>query len=204
MNIAAMVESIGAAGVVLVGVAAAAVYLCAKNVMVLGWSGWVFHRHIAAITEEPARLDPVIGARSGNPLIRIFSEAVRPGPRGANDRRAELAFLCHKHLGKINRSMTLLRLISVISPLLGLLGTVAGMIQTFDAVAMVGGNTGVRVADGIRQALITTQFGLVVAVPGVFGLARLQRMARHTQVVMAECRTHVLQALETGPGGAGA
>ena len=165
MNIAAMVESIGAAGVVLVGVAAAAVYLCAKNVMVLGWSGWVFHRHIAAITEEPARLDPVIGARSGNPLIRIFSEAVRPGPRGANDRRAELAFLCHKHLGKINRSMTLLRLISVISPLLGLLGTVLGIFKVFRIVGAQSVVNPAMLANGIWEALTTTILGLAITVP---------------------------------------
>jgi biopolymer transport protein ExbB len=70
------------------------------------------------------------------------------------------------------------------------------MIQTLDAVATVGGNTGTRVAAGISQALITTQFGLVVAVPGVFGLARLQRMLRNAEVVMAECRSHALQCLE--------
>ncbi|NLG35889.1 MAG: MotA/TolQ/ExbB proton channel family protein [Lentisphaerae bacterium] len=165
MNITVMVESIGAAGVVLVGVAAAAVYLCAKNVIVLGWSGWVFHRHIAAITEDPARLDPVTGARSGNPLIRIFSEAVRPGARGANDRRAELAFLCHKHLGKINRSMTLLRLISVISPLLGLLGTVLGIFKVFRIVGAQSVVNPAMLANGIWEALTTTILGLSITVP---------------------------------------
>jgi len=165
MNITVMVESIGAAGVVLVGVAAAAVYLCAKNVIVLGWSGWVFHRHIAAITEDPARLDPVTGARSGNPLIRIFSEAVRPGTRGANDRRAELAFLCHKHLGKINRSMTLLRLISVISPLLGLLGTVLGIFKVFRIVGAQSVVNPAMLANGIWEALTTTILGLSITVP---------------------------------------
>lgn len=165
MDITVIVESIGAAGVVLVGVAAAAVYLCAKNVIVLGWSGWVFHRHIAAITEDPARLDPVTGARSGNPLIRIFSEAVKPGPRGANDRRAELAFLCHKHLGKINRSMTLLRLISVISPLLGLLGTVLGIFKVFRIVGAQSVVNPAMLANGIWEALTTTILGLAITVP---------------------------------------
>ena len=55
-------------------------------------------------------------------------------------------------------------------------------------------------AAGISQALITTQFGLIVAVPGVFGLARLQRMVRNAQIVMAKCRSHALQALEHGTG----
>jgi len=98
----------------------------------------------------------------------------------------------------LKRDLVILAALTAIAPLLGLLGTVVGMIQTFDAVATVGGNTGIRVADGISQALITTQFGLVVAVPGIFSIARLKRMLRNTQVVMAECRSHVLQTLEQG------
>jgi biopolymer transport protein ExbB len=96
----------------------------------------------------------------------------------------------------LRRDVVVLAALTAIAPLLGLLGTVMGMIETFDAVAALGGNTGTRVAAGISQALITTQFGLVVALPGVFGLARLQRMVRNAHVVMAECRSHVLQCLE--------
>lgn len=102
----------------------------------------------------------------------------------------------------LSRDLVVLAALTAVAPLLGLLGTVMGMIQTFDAVATFGGNTGARVAAGISQALITTQFGLVVAVPGVFGLARLQRMVRQAEVVMAECRSHVLQALDPGAEGA--
>lgn len=82
MDLQGLYDSIGAAGVALVGVAAAAIYLCVKNAVALGWMGWGFHRHIAALTRDPARLDTETGARSGNPLIRIFSEAVRAGEAG--------------------------------------------------------------------------------------------------------------------------
>jgi hypothetical protein len=75
------------------------------------------------------------GARAGNPLIRIFSEAVQAGCLGHDALRAELAFRFHKHFRKVNRAMTLLRLISVISPLLGLLGTVLGISKVFRVIA---------------------------------------------------------------------
>jgi len=101
-------------------------------------------------------------------------------------------------LSLLQRDLVVLAMLTAVAPLLGLLGTVMGMIQTFDAVATISGNTEVRVAAGISRALITTQFGLVVALPGIFGLARLQRMLSNAQVVMAECRTHVLQALDPG------
>ena len=95
----------------------------------------------------------------------------------------------------LQRDFILVAAFTAVAPLLGLLGTVIGMIETFDAVASVTGNTGSRVAGGISQALITTQFGLVVALPGVFGLARLHRMERHIEVLMATCRVHAIAAV---------
>ena len=165
MDYSRIYDNIGAAGAALVAVAAIAAYLCAKNAVYLTWIGWVFRRHIAALGRDPARLDAEAGARAGNPLIRIFSEAVRPAYRGANDLRAELAFLFHKHFRKVNRAMTLLRLASVISPLLGLLGTVLGITKVFRA---IGAQTAVNpavLANGIWEALTTTIIGLAITVP---------------------------------------
>ena len=95
----------------------------------------------------------------------------------------------------MGRDFQMLATLTAVAPLLGLLGTVMGMIDTFDAVSTAGGETGARVASGISRALITTQFGLVVALPGVFGLARLQRLLKHLDTHMAECRTHTLMIL---------
>lgn len=101
----------------------------------------------------------------------------------------------------LKKDIIVLAALTAAAPLLGLLGTVAGMIQTFDAVSAISGNTGARVAAGISQALITTQFGLVVAVPGIFGAARLQRMFNTTRSLMAECRIYLLAALENAEKG---
>ncbi len=54
------------------------------------------------------------------------------------------------------------------APLLGLLGTVTGMISTFDVMAQFGTGNAKAMASGISEALITTQTGLFVAVPGLF------------------------------------
>ncbi|NCA82370.1 MAG: MotA/TolQ/ExbB proton channel family protein [Opitutae bacterium] len=158
-------DYIGASGVALVAVAAIATYLCVKNAVYLTWIGWAFHRHIAGLVRDSARLDAEAGARAGNPLIRIFSEAVRPARWGANDLRAELAFLFHKHFRKVNRAMTLLRLISVISPLLGLLGTVLGISKVFRVIASQTVANPALLANGIWEALITTIIGLTITVP---------------------------------------
>jgi biopolymer transport protein ExbB len=95
-------------------------------------------------------------------------------------------------LRTLNRDTILLAALTAVAPLLGLLGTVTGMITTFDAVSIISGDTGTRVADGISQALITTQFGLVIAVPGVFGTARLRRLYRTAESALAECRVLAL------------
>ena len=79
-------------------------------------------------------------------------------------------------LAGLRRDFVILEGLVAAAPLLGLLGTVGGMIVTFDAVSCMSGETGAGVASGVSRALITTQFGLVVAIPGLFGLARLHRI----------------------------
>jgi biopolymer transport protein ExbB len=66
---------------------------------------------------------------------------------------------------KLERFLTTLALLAAISPLLGLLGTVTGMIQTFNIITQVGTGDPTMMAGGISEALLTTQFGLVTAIP---------------------------------------
>lgn len=66
---------------------------------------------------------------------------------------------------KITRNVTLIQVISVVAPLLGLLGTVVGMITTFQAITLFGAGDPKTMAGGISQALVTTVLGLVVAIP---------------------------------------
>jgi biopolymer transport protein ExbB len=77
-----------------------------------------------------------------------------------------------------------------------LLGTVIGMVSTFDAVADTFGNTSLQVSEGISQALITTQCGLVVGIPGLFGTARVRRLMDHARVRLGQCRIHLVFSLD--------
>jgi biopolymer transport protein ExbB len=65
------------------------------------------------------------------------------------------------------------------APLLGLLGTVTGMISTFDVMAQFGTGNARAMASGISEALITTQTGLFIAVPGLFMGNFLRRRAEN-------------------------
>jgi biopolymer transport protein ExbB len=73
-----------------------------------------------------------------------------------------------KQMPYLERGMNFLALCGAVAPLLGLLGTVTGMIQTFKVITDVGTGDPAMMADGISVALLTTQFGLIVAVPIMF------------------------------------
>ncbi|MEJ2041003.1 MAG: MotA/TolQ/ExbB proton channel family protein [Desulfosarcinaceae bacterium] len=86
---------------------------------------------------------------------------------------------------RINRSLTdhlaVIGVLAAIAPLLGLLGTVSGMITTFDVLALFGTGNAKAMAGGISEALITTQTGLLVAIPGLYMKGFLDRRARNLQ-----------------------
>ncbi len=83
--------------------------------------------------------------------------------------RTRQEFEASRHIGTII-------ILAAVAPLLGLLGTVSGMITTFDVISQFGTGNARALASGISEALITTQSGLVVAVPGLFlGVLLLRR-----------------------------
>ncbi len=73
--------------------------------------------------------------------------------------------------------LTLLGVLAAIAPLLGLLGTVMGMVTTFNVLAVHGTGNARAVAAGISEALVTTQTGLMIAIPGIYMKNILERKA---------------------------
>lgn len=73
-----------------------------------------------------------------------------------------------KETPALERFLTLIKVIAAISPLMGLLGTVTGMINTFQAMTLFGTGDPKLMAGGISQALVTTVLGIVVALPTLF------------------------------------
>ncbi len=76
----------------------------------------------------------------------------------------ELYYKQERHLGWLG---PVILVIAAVSPLLGLLGTVTGMISTFDVINIVGAGDPQMLSGGISEALVTTQFGLIVAIPAL-------------------------------------
>ncbi|MFP4672884.1 MAG: MotA/TolQ/ExbB proton channel family protein, partial [Desulfohalobiaceae bacterium] len=84
---------------------------------------------------------------------------------------------------RINRSLedylSLIGSLAAVAPLLGLLGTVIGMLITFDVISMFGTGNAKALAGGISEALITTQTGLLVAIPGMYMKGFLDKRAQN-------------------------
>lgn len=78
---------------------------------------------------------------------------------------------------RLEHGLTMIGVLAAIAPLLGLLGTVLGMIGTFNTIAIFGTGNARAMAGGISQALITTQTGLLIAIPGLYMRNFLQRRA---------------------------
>tara|TARA_R110002094_G_scaffold1862_4_gene7815 strand:+ start:12461 stop:13018 length:558 start_codon:yes stop_codon:yes gene_type:complete len=85
---------------------------------------------------------------------------------------------------KIQRYLMMIHALTNCLPLLGLLGTVSGMIVTFDVLAEFGNSNSRALSSGISQALVTTMAGLVTALPGLYFSANLDNKARNAVAQM--------------------
>ena len=98
---------------------------------------------------------------------------------------------------KLERRLVMLGLFATITPLLGLLGTVIGMIETFQSIALFGTGDPKLMSGGISQALVTTGLGLIVAVPVVLLHGYLQTKSnRLVQILDEESAGYIAQLAE--------
>ncbi len=111
------------------------------------------------------------------------------GPDGRWQRAVRQAWLAQAQqqlAGPLRLSKTLVALY----PLLGLLGTVTGMIAVFDVLALAGTGNPRGMAAGVWQATLPTMAGMVLAITGLFSLARLERIARQALDRLADQLRH--------------
>ena len=124
--------------------------------------------------------------KSTNPLGRVLK--VRDEHPNADTEALELhlteAILAE--VPKLGRNLTIIKIISVVAPLMGLLGTVTGMINTFQAITLFGTGDPKLMAGGISTALVTTVLGLVVAIPTTLLYAMLNTRSKNIVYILQE------------------
>ncbi|WP_299322911.1 MotA/TolQ/ExbB proton channel family protein [Parasphingopyxis sp.] len=133
-----------------------------------------------------------------NPVARVMVAAIRGKTNERmNDTvvREEVARVAEAQLDGLERGLALLSLIATIAPLLGLLGTVLGMIEAFQQMETVGDRIEPAVlAGGIWEALLTTAAGLSVAIPAAVFFTWLQRSVDVEAQRMEDAATQVFTA----------
>jgi biopolymer transport protein ExbB len=91
---------------------------------------------------------------------------------------------------QINQYLPVIKTLVALCPLLGLLGTVTGMIEVFNIMAVTGGGDAKSMAGGVSRATIPTMAGMVAAISGVFANTYLTRVARRESEFLADNLTH--------------
>ena len=106
-------------------------------------------------------------ARDDNPLGRVLKVHETNPSMDPETLELKMAEAVLSETPKLESGLTLLKIIAAVAPLMGLLGTVTGMIITFQAITIFGAGDPKAMAGGISSALVTTVLGLLVAIPTV-------------------------------------
>lgn len=168
----------GVVGYVIIGLGALALLIALERLLVLTITGMRV-RAQSRKTDQPGN----------NPLGRVL-RVYHDNPKAdVETLELKLSEAILKETPKINRMLMFLKIIAVVAPLLGLLGTVTGMIITFQAITLFGTGDPKLMAGGISQALVTTVLGLCVAIPTVLMHTLVSSRARRVNQVLEEQAT---------------
>ena len=176
--------TVGLLGVVLAGMRTVALARLpverARLDSVLAW--------IVAGRVGTAPLDPL----STHPLDRILSVGIATVGQSRAQREAALDRAVLAEAPPLQQGLVLLLLLASIAPLLGLLGTVTGMIDLFSVIGAQGSGNARSLSGGISEALITTQAGMLVAVPLLVAHSLLNRAAERRILLLEEAASGLL------------
>ena len=136
---------------------------------------------------------------SGGTLNQILKDDFQKKISGHPPLDREILLEVALHLRRrLDHRLALIAVLAAVAPLLGLLGTVLGMIETFDVISLFGTGNARAMAGGISVALITTQTGLLVAIPGMLMSNRLARMSRRLKTGLDESVATLSSQISSG------
>ena len=133
-----------------------------------------------------AQAKDVDNPNESNPLGRVLAAYHSNKSADVETLELKLDDAILKELPSLERGINFIKLLSSVAPLLGLLGTVTGMIVTFQAITLFGTGDPKLMAGGISQALVTTVLGLTAAIPLVLLHSIAQTRSRSIQQILDE------------------
>ena len=111
-------------------------------------------------------------------LGRVFTAGYATKPQGEQYARAQMEVAASQEIGYLEKNINFLGTLSAVAPLLGLLGTVLGIIESFLMIDVGTGSDPVLMMPGISKALITTAAGMLIAIPALFAHRYFQRLVQ--------------------------
>jgi biopolymer transport protein ExbB len=132
-----------------------------------------------------------------SPLGRVLAAGLANHDKGRDIMKGAIEDTGRHVVHELERFLNALGTIAAISPLLGLLGTVIGMIEAFDAITSQGVGDPRMLSGGIGEALITTAAGLIVAIPALLGYRYLRGVVDFLVIEMEKEAMKLVQAFDT-------
>jgi biopolymer transport protein ExbB len=155
-NLVERIQQGGLVGFLIIALGIVGLLISIERMIVLGAAS-------RKVTAQLAASEP----NENNALGRVLSVYANNKATDTETLELKLSEAIFKETPALNRALLFIKIISVVAPLMGLLGTVTGMIQTFQAITLYGTGDPKLMAGGISQALVTTVLGLTVAIPMV-------------------------------------
>jgi len=147
----------------------------------------------ALLGEGPPRAGEIRARCEEHPssLARLVRAGLSALQRGAEHPLDHVALAGETEAMRLRRNLPLLAALANVATMLGLLGTVLGMIAAFDRISDVGTGDARVVAEGIFQALVTTAAGLTVGIASLSGHAFLRRRVEHHLLTLEQVVQHL-------------
>ncbi|MDC9729464.1 MAG: MotA/TolQ/ExbB proton channel family protein [Methyloprofundus sp.] len=156
-NTSERIDQGGIIGYIILSLGAIGLILALFRLFVLLQTGQKMQQQISQAT-----------ANNDNPLGRVLLATEQTNEQNTDTLELILDEAITREVPALEKGLSLIKLFAAVAPLLGLLGTVTGMIATFQSISLFGTGDPKLMADGISQALVTTMLGLCVAIPLLF------------------------------------
>ncbi len=186
-NLTERVAQGGAIGYTIIGLGLAGLLLALSRMAILLVRGFAIKKQLTDMQNPSDK----------NALGRILIAARADDVPDAETLELRMGEAVMRELPRINAYIPILKIIAAVAPLMGLLGTVTGMILTFQAITLFGAGDPRLMAGGISQALMTTVLGLCVAIPMLLLHNLVQMRARTiTEILQNEAVGQVAERTE--------
>ena len=167
------------------------ILLCSFAGLAILINKFIQYRKILGETEMP--LDDLLKMKANPAILTLIMDGIK---NGCDEK--ELSLIGTRQVRDIEKGLSWLGLIATIAPLLGLTGTVTGMIKAFMVIANSSSVSPSMLAGGIWEALITTAAGLLVAIPIHIGHHYLEKQADEIAFVLKEISMSLYMRKQNG------